>query len=206
MVDEQGVMIDPPIATCELQAYLYAGLQQAALAFFAAGDRAYALELVAKARRLRRHVDEIFWVQDQDLYAMALGPDKTPLRSMSSNPGHLLAAGIVPREKAKKVATRLLEPDRYSGWGIRTLSAAHPTYNPFSYHRGSVWPVENGTIALGLARSGPRPLRALGRAAQARGRDLRAHSAVPGGPATRIDRRSASRRGASPSRDLPEEL
>jgi glycogen debranching enzyme len=154
IVDEKGAMIEPPIATCELQAYLYVGLQQAALAFFAAGDRAYSLELLAKARRLRRRVDEAFWMQDQDFYAMALGPDKRPVRSISSNPGHLLAAGIVPREKAAMVARRLLNPDMFSGWGIRTLSAAHPAYNPFSYHRGSVWPVENGTIALGFARYG----------------------------------------------------
>jgi glycogen debranching enzyme len=42
----------------------------------------------------------------------------------------------------------------FSGWGIRTLSADHPVYNPFSYHRGSVWPVEQGTAALGFARYG----------------------------------------------------
>jgi glycogen debranching enzyme len=47
-----------------------------------------------------------------------------------------------------------MEPDMFSGWGIRTLSADHPAFNPFSYHRGSVWPVEQGTIAFGLARYG----------------------------------------------------
>jgi len=52
------------------------------------------------------------------------------------------------------VARRLMQPDMFSGWGIRTLSSAHPAYNPFSYHRGSVWPVENGTAALGFARYG----------------------------------------------------
>jgi glycogen debranching enzyme len=52
------------------------------------------------------------------------------------------------------VARRLFEPDMFSGWGVRTLSAEHPAYNPFSYHRGSVWPVEAGTIGLGLARYG----------------------------------------------------
>jgi glycogen debranching enzyme len=37
---------------------------------------------------------------------------------------------------------------------VRTLSAGHPAYNPFSYHLGSVWPVEQGTIAFGLKRYG----------------------------------------------------
>jgi glycogen debranching enzyme len=47
-----------------------------------------------------------------------------------------------------------MEPDLFIGRGIRTLSTENPFYNPFSYQRGSVWPVENGTIAFGLARYG----------------------------------------------------
>jgi glycogen debranching enzyme len=42
----------------------------------------------------------------------------------------------------------------WSGWGIRTLSARHPAYNPFLYQRGSVWPHDNGIIALGVKRYG----------------------------------------------------
>ncbi len=30
----------------------------------------------------------------------------------------------------------------------------HPSYNPLSYHLGSVWAVENATIAFGLRRFG----------------------------------------------------
>jgi glycogen debranching enzyme len=42
----------------------------------------------------------------------------------------------------------------FSGWGVRTLSADHPAYNPLSYHLGSVWPVENATLLFGLKRFG----------------------------------------------------
>jgi glycogen debranching enzyme len=42
----------------------------------------------------------------------------------------------------------------WSGWGIRTLSSRNPAYNPISYHRGSVWPHDNGIIALGFRRYG----------------------------------------------------
>ena len=38
--------------------------------------------------------------------------------------------GIVPRQRARVIAQRLLASDMFSGWGIRTLSAAHPFYNP----------------------------------------------------------------------------
>jgi glycogen debranching enzyme len=42
----------------------------------------------------------------------------------------------------------------WSGWGIRTLSADHPAFNPFSYQNGSVWPHDNSLIALGFRRYG----------------------------------------------------
>ena len=136
IVDEQGEIVLPPIATSELQAYWYAGLEQAAFAFLVAGDVGYALELLAKARALKRRFDRTFWMEEEGFYALGLGPDKRPLRSIASNTGHLLATGIVPQEKASRVAYRLMEPDLFSGWGIRTLSSAHPAYNPFSYHLG----------------------------------------------------------------------
>jgi glycogen debranching enzyme len=40
----------------------------------------------------------------------------------------------------------------YSGWGIRTLSADNPAYNPLGYHLGSVWPHDNAFIIAGLTR------------------------------------------------------
>jgi glycogen debranching enzyme len=45
--------------------------------------------------------------------------------TVASNPGHCLWCGIVPRERAKKVVDRLMAPDMWTGWGIRTLSADH---------------------------------------------------------------------------------
>ena len=65
------------------------------------------------------------------------------------------------------VVRRLMADDMWSGWGVRTLSSDHPAYNPFSYHLGSVWTVEQGTIdgdrwqAL-VAIAGGRPIGELG--------------------------------------------
>jgi glycogen debranching enzyme len=154
IVDEHGRNVDNPIAASELQGYHYAALRHGAFAFAAAGDRAFAAGMVARASALRRRFHPAFWMPEQGCYAMALGPDKRQVRSVNSNDGHLLATGIVPPSVAPAVAGRLLAPDMFSGWGIRTLSADNPAYNPFSYHRGSVWPVEAGTIGLGLARYG----------------------------------------------------
>lgn len=76
------------------------------------------------------------------------------MASVASNAGQCLATGIVSDEHVPRLVDRLFQPDLFSGWGIRTLSAAHPMYNPLSYHRGSLWSVENGTILFGLRRYG----------------------------------------------------
>jgi glycogen debranching enzyme len=52
------------------------------------------------------------------------------------------------------VAATLLDDLSFSGWGVRTLSAAERRYNPLSYHNGSVWPHDNALVAAGLARYG----------------------------------------------------
>ena len=50
------------------------------------------------------------------------------------------------------LAKRLLAPDMFSGWGVRTMSRSALAYNPMSYHNGSVWPHDNALIAAGLKR------------------------------------------------------
>jgi glycogen debranching enzyme len=154
IVDDRGEQVGNPFAPCEIQGYWYAGLQQMAWVMALMGDAGYGMELRGKARALRRRFNQTFWLEAEGLYALGLGPDKELVRSPSSNSGHLLATGIVPPERAGRLVERLLEPDLFSGWGIRTLSSRHPAFNPFSYHLGSVWPVENGTFAFGLARYG----------------------------------------------------
>jgi glycogen debranching enzyme len=73
---------------------------------------------------------------------------------VTSNAGHLLWSRVPDPEQVAKLKVKLLGPDLFSGWGIRTLSAAHPVFNPMSYHNGSVWPHDNAIVALGLAMNG----------------------------------------------------
>lgn len=93
-------------------------------------------------------------MEDEGFFAMGLDSQKRSIRSIGSNPGHCLAAGIVDKSLVLRTAGRFVADDLYTGWGIRTLSSKHPAYNPYSYHRGSVWPVEHGTFALGFVRYG----------------------------------------------------
>ncbi|MFN8556430.1 MAG: glycogen debranching N-terminal domain-containing protein [Dehalococcoidia bacterium] len=144
-----------PKALCELQGYVYAaklGMAELYDDVFGDGDRADLLR--RQAKDLRRRFNERFWLEDEGTFAFGLDPDKRPIMTVASNAGHCLWSGIADPEKAERVAARLLAPDMWSGWGIRTLSAANPAYDPFSYQRGSVWPHDNGIIAAGMKRYG----------------------------------------------------
>jgi glycogen debranching enzyme len=120
----------------------------------AVGDDERSAVFLRRARSLREKWQQTFWVPEDNFYAMAIDPAKRPVRSIGSNPGHALAAGIVPIHLAPQVADRMMAPDLFSGWGIRTLSSDHPSYNPLAYHLGTVWPAENATFALGFKRYG----------------------------------------------------
>ena len=94
--------------------------------------------------------NEAFWDEDLGFYAYALDGDKSKVLTIASNAGHCLWSGIVPPERAKRVVDRLMAPDMWTGWGIRTLSADHPAFNPYNYQTGSVWPHDNAIIAMGF--------------------------------------------------------
>jgi glycogen debranching enzyme len=83
---------------------------------------------------------------------MALDGEKVPCRVRASNAGQVLLSGLSRPERAARIAAGLMQPDCFSGWGIRTVSTAELRYNPMSYHNGSVWPHDNALIALGLSR------------------------------------------------------
>ncbi len=110
--------------------------------------------LTAKADALFTRFNAAFWNEAEGFYAFCLDGNKAPIWTVASNPGHLLWSGLVPPERAGRVVERLLRPDMWSGWGIRTLTDQNPTFNPYSYQNGSVWPHDNSLIALGFKRYG----------------------------------------------------
>jgi glycogen debranching enzyme len=149
-----GQYAEGPIALCEVQAYVYGAKQHASLLAAALGHQAQAVRLRAQADALRENFEAKFWCEELSVYALALDGAKQPCRVVSSNSGQVLLTGIAGAERATRVAQTLLGPACFSGWGIRTLGLSEPHYNPMSYHNGSVWPHDNGLIALGLARYG----------------------------------------------------
>jgi len=149
-----GEYAQGPIALCEVQAYVYGAKRHAALLAAALGLESQAMLLQGQAEELRKAFEEKFWCDELSVYAIALDGAKQPCRVVSSNSGQVLLTGIADPARARRVAETLLGPSCFSGWGIRTLGLSQVHYNPMSYHNGSVWPHDNGLIALGLARYG----------------------------------------------------
>jgi glycogen debranching enzyme len=143
-----------PIALCEVQAYVYGAKRHAATLAAALGMEARAEQLQSQSEALKERFEDKFWCEELSVYALALDGEKQPCRVVSSNSGQVLLTGIADPARASRVAQTLLEAKCFSGWGIRTLALSEPHYNPMSYHNGSVWPHDNGLIALGLARYG----------------------------------------------------
>jgi len=143
-----------PIALCEVQGYVYGAYLARAHFADEMGDMVTALRWRQRGLELKRRFNEDFWIEERGWFAMGLDADKKPIDALASNMGHCLWTGIVDEEKAALVGDRLLAPDMFSGWGIRSLSSAMTGYNPISYHCGSVWPHDNAIIAAGLMRYG----------------------------------------------------
>jgi glycogen debranching enzyme len=154
IVYEDGRPVPSPIGTCELQGYWFAAQQLMAVLCGVMGEYADAKAYWQGAADLKERFNRDWWDDREGSIVLALDPGKQQVRAVTSNVGHCLASGIITAEHLPRVVGRLFAPDMFSGWGIRTLSSDHKAYNPLSYHLGTVWAVEQATIAFGLWRFG----------------------------------------------------
>lgn len=144
-----------PVMAAGAQGYAYDALRRTAhLARTVWDDEVYAALLEQAAGDLRDRFQRDFWMPEHSFPALALDGDGNHVDALASDAGHLLWSGLLDKEYGELVGRRLLEPDFFSGWGVRTVASGQPAYHPLSYHRGSVWPHDNALITLGLARYG----------------------------------------------------
>jgi glycogen debranching enzyme len=138
----------------EVQGYAFDARRSMAELLRLTGDADGARSQDLQADLLREAFDEAFWMPQEGFYALALDGRKRQVDSIASNAGHCLWSGIALPQRAVSVVERLMSPEMFSGWGVRTLSPEMALYNPLSYHNGSIWPHDNSLIAAGMTRYG----------------------------------------------------
>jgi glycogen debranching enzyme len=149
-----GSMAEPPIALCEVQAYVYTAKRAGAMLARTLLETELAERLEREAEELRARFEEAFWCDELGMYVLALDGSKKQCRVRTSNAGQVLFCKIASKKHAEILVASLMSEQLFSGWGIRTVGAWESRYNPMSYHNGSVWPHDNALIGLGFSLYG----------------------------------------------------
>jgi glycogen debranching enzyme len=149
-----GRVAQAPLALCEVQGYAYAAYRARAAIAARLGEPDVVVQYEQLAEQLKTRFNRDFWLEEHGWYAIALGPDKEPVDSLTSNMGHCLWSGIVTDERAPIVVAKLMSPSMWNGWGIRTLANDERAYDPMSYHCGTVWPHDGALCAAGMKSYG----------------------------------------------------
>jgi len=153
-VDHLGIR--PPVALVEVQGYACAAHQ--AFAFLAeALDRKDRVEgALQAAKRIRHRLNDVFWMEDQGFFAIALDGTKRLRRAITSNPGHLLLCGAAEPRRINPIVQRFFCDDLWTSYGVRTHATSEPDFDAMSYHQGTVWPHDNWFLYRGLLAVGRR--------------------------------------------------
>ncbi|HEY9856991.1 MAG TPA: amylo-alpha-1,6-glucosidase [Stenomitos sp.] len=154
VIRPDATLAEGAIALAEVQGYVYDAKKRIAQLCYAMDLRILGDRLNREADELKAAFNEAFWSEEDGFYVLALDGDKKPVRTPTSNPSHGLWCGILDEERIPRLVQHLMAPGMFSGWGIRTLSADSPVYNPMSYHNGTIWPHDNSLIVRGLAEHG----------------------------------------------------
>jgi glycogen debranching enzyme len=125
-----GTLAGSPLADADTQAVTVAAL-----------DAAFKLSGDDKWRRQAHIMRGILgWLYGPEVMALE-GADR-PVPGAGSQLGWLLWADALPTPVARAAAERLVQPDILTAFGLRTLAATAPQFDPQGYHRGSIWPFD----------------------------------------------------------------
>jgi glycogen debranching enzyme len=141
----------PPIALCEVQGYCVDAYRRGSRLLAALGDPEGARVYADRALAMTELVQSLFWLPSETRYAFAIDGRDRVVPTIVSNLGHLLWSRASESVRARATADLLTRPESLSAFGVRTLAATQPVYNPLSYHNGTVWPHDNALIAKGFA-------------------------------------------------------
>jgi Glycogen debranching enzyme len=150
IMHKDGKLVQGPIALAEIQGYLYSAWREAANLYDMWGDKGKSDHYNQRADALKERFNRDFWSPEDNFLALGLDGQGQRAEVISSNPGHVLSTGLLTPEHAFAVESRLMQPDMFNGYGLKTLAEGQPRHHSGSYHDGSVWPHDNSMIGEGV--------------------------------------------------------
>lgn len=95
---------------------------------------------------------ERFWLAEQGTYAFALLDGGTLRSDLTVWPATAMGFGLFDDARGMQTATAQASASLTTDWGMRSLGASSPLFDPLHYNNGTVWPFVTGFGALAQYR------------------------------------------------------
>ena len=103
------------------------------------GDASLAREGEQAAEAARRSVRDNYWDEQNGFWVGGHTASGEPLREQRPDAADILLQGAFTDVQADRALDRLSSPEFQTDWGVRSLSAVNPDYDPNAYSSGAVW-------------------------------------------------------------------
>lgn len=103
------------------------------------GDAGLARNGALAAEAARQSVLKNYWDEQNGFWFGGHTASGTPVREQRPDAMDVLLRGAFTPAQADRMLDRLATPEFQTDWGVRSLSANHPDYDPNAYSAGSVW-------------------------------------------------------------------
>ena len=118
------------------------------------GDAETAVNCRTVADELRRKFDLAFGRDDGGGVAATLDRHGRARPEVTSAPGRCLVGDLVEPDRRPGLVDRLLQPDLFSGFGLRSRAKGSVGYSPYREGQGAVDPFETAQVVFGMHRRG----------------------------------------------------
>ena len=117
-------------------------------------DGALAAAARERADLIRTRIEAEYNDPASGFYAFSRNKDGTLDRTATIFPAVAWWSGRRGLAQADAMFRRWASSEFSTDWGVRDVSDRTPTYDPISYHEGSVWPLYTGWVSLAEYRTG----------------------------------------------------
>lgn len=102
----------------------------------------------AKAAGDARHaIPAHYWDAQHRFWVSGHNPAGSPMLERRSGPSRAIDLHVFSADQREAVLDRLASSSFETDWGVRSIEAGSPGYDPESYAKGSVWPVASAELA-----------------------------------------------------------